>query len=150
MRTRQLLFASALVLTTAAGALALNGIQTTHAADSSTAGKTGQTVQQQAPSTKAGPAADRDDRRGGDRRNDGDDMRRGDRDDAGAVQTSQQAMPLENVIREVNRQGYTDLRKVEREGRDYYEVYARDSSGRRVELKVDAMTGKVMHREYDD
>jgi uncharacterized membrane protein YkoI len=59
-------------------------------------------------------------------------------------------MPLEDVIRELSRQGYGDIREVEREGRDRYEVYARDADGRRVELKVDAVTGKVLEREEED
>jgi mono/diheme cytochrome c family protein len=74
-----------------------------------------------------------------------------DADDVGTPRTGQRpAMRLEDVIRTLSQQGYSDIREVEREGRDRYEVYARDPDGRRVELKVDALTGKIVEREYDD
>ncbi|MBK1698366.1 PepSY domain-containing protein [Rhodovibrio salinarum] len=120
MRTRSLLLASALVLASAAGTVALNGIQATHAASSGGAGDTGQSVQQQS------------------------------RDDTNKLQTGQRTMPMEEVIGKLSRQGYSDIREVERDGPDRYEVDARDAEGRRVELKVDAVTGKVLSREDND
>lgn len=151
MRTRSLLLASALVLASGAGTLALSGIQPTQAADDAMGSKASQSVQQQGANQDAAPATARDDRRTGQARGDGDDMRRGgDSDDTGAVPTSQQAMPLEDIIRQLSQQGYSDIREVEREGRDRYEVYARDQNGKRVEIKVDAMTGKILARERDD
>ena len=151
MRTRSLLLASALVLASGAGTLALSGIQPIQAADDAMGSKASQSVQQQGANQDAAPATNRDDRRTGQARGDGDDMRRGgDSDDTGAVPTSQQAMPLEDIIRQLSQQGYSDIREVEREGRDRYEVYARDQNGKRVEIKVDAMTGKVLARERDD
>jgi hypothetical protein len=71
-------------------------------------------------------------------------------DDAAPAQTGRQAMALEDVIRQLGRQGYSDIREVEREDGDRYEVYARAPDGRRVELEVDAMTGKVLESEDDD
>jgi uncharacterized membrane protein YkoI len=139
MRTRSLLFASALVLASAAGTLALNGVQVTRAAGDGAAGTDAPSVQQQTPATEAELAPSRDGMR-----------RQQSRDDAVAVKSSRQAMPLEDVIRELSRQGYGDIREVERAGPDRYEVYARDADGRRVELKVDAVTGKVLEREEED
>ncbi len=71
-------------------------------------------------------------------------------DDAGTGQTGRKAMAPADIIRTLGQRGYSDIREIERENRDRYEVYARDPDGRRVELKVDAMTGKVTGREDDD
>ncbi|MBK1667794.1 hypothetical protein CKO28_07070 [Rhodovibrio sodomensis] len=71
-------------------------------------------------------------------------------DDTASGQARRQALPLEDVIRRLDRQGYSDIREVEREDGDRYEVDARSPAGRRVELKVDAMTGKVLDREDAD
>jgi cytochrome c553 len=71
-------------------------------------------------------------------------------EDAAPAQTGRPAMALEDVIRQLDREGYSDIREVEREDGDYFEVYARAPDGRRVELEVDAMTGKILDRENDD
>lgn len=71
-------------------------------------------------------------------------------DDSATVQERRQAMALEDVIRQLGQQGFSDIREVEREDGDRYEVYARAPDGRRVEIEVDAMTGKVLDREDDD
>lgn len=136
MRTRSLLFASALVLAGAAGILAVNGVHTSHAADDTPASQAEQGTQQQTT-----PAANSD--------------TTGKRDAAGTVQTGpvqtgEGPMPLEEIVRTLGQQGYSDIREVERESKDRYEVYARDSQGQRVELKVDAMTGEVLHSEDED
>ena len=71
--------------------------------------------------------------------------------DGGTAQTGRPPrMPLEDVIRALSQQGYSDIREVEREGRNRYEVYARDRDGRRVELEVDASTAEVIERADDD
>jgi len=55
---------------------------------------------------------------------------------------------VEGAIAAVTGAGYSDLREVEREGRDY-EVKARDADGRLWELYVDAGTGEIVDRERD-
>lgn len=45
--------------------------------------------------------------------------------------------------------GYSNIREIEREG-GHYEVEATDKDGQRVELYVDAFTGKVLRSERDD
>jgi mono/diheme cytochrome c family protein len=71
-------------------------------------------------------------------------------DDDASAQTGRRAMALEDIIRRLGREGYSDIREVEREDGDYYEVYARAPDGRRVELEVDALTGKILDREDND
>ncbi|MDZ7713668.1 MAG: PepSY domain-containing protein [Rhodovibrio sp.] len=196
MRTRSLLLASALVLASAAGTLALNGIQSTQAAGDPAAGRQlTRDICADCHRTPAGvgggdgPSLDRLSRERrftpdglaevmttdphdselrltrselrhisgylnvagtkgaqADRQLSGADAS----DDTVAEQTSQQAMPLEDVIRQLSQQGYSDIREIEREDGDSYEVYARAPDGEQVEIKVDAITGKVRHREEDD
>ncbi|MEQ8967792.1 MAG: PepSY domain-containing protein [Azospirillaceae bacterium] len=55
---------------------------------------------------------------------------------------------VEGAIAAVTGAGYSDIREVEREGRDY-EVKARDADGRLWELYVDAGTGEILDRERD-
>ncbi|TNF58195.1 MAG: PepSY domain-containing protein [Burkholderiales bacterium] len=47
----------------------------------------------------------------------------------------------------VTQQGYTEIREIERKSDKLYEVDARDSSGLRAELYVDARTGEILKVE---
>lgn len=72
--------------------------------------------------------------------------------EAAAPKSGQPAAPLslEQVIRRVSDQGYSDIHEVEREGRRRYEVNALNAEGARVELYVDAESGRVLEVERDD
>lgn len=58
---------------------------------------------------------------------------------------------LEQAIARVRAAGYTDIEEIERE-RGGYEVCAKDSQGKEVDLKVDGSTGdiKILEEEDDD
>lgn len=58
---------------------------------------------------------------------------------------------LEQAIARVRAAGYTDIEEIERE-RGGYEVCAKDSQGKEVDLEVDGSTGeiKVLEDEDDD
>ncbi len=62
--------------------------------------------------------------------------------------TSQAAGELSagQIIQRLEAEGYTAIDKVERE-RDYVEVKATDPQGRRVELKLDPVTGQILKTE---
>ena len=59
------------------------------------------------------------------------------------------AMPMEQVLAQLKAKGYGEIYEIERE-RDRYEVKANDREGRRIELYLDAATGKVLQSEVDD
>jgi uncharacterized membrane protein YkoI len=59
------------------------------------------------------------------------------------------AMPMEQVLAQLRAEGYGEIYEIERE-RDRYEVKAQTREGRRVELYLDAATGKVLQSEEDD
>ena len=59
------------------------------------------------------------------------------------------AIPMEQVLAQLKAEGYGEVYEIERE-RDRYEVKAKDREGRRVELHLDAATGKVLESEQDD
>jgi hypothetical protein len=59
------------------------------------------------------------------------------------------AMPMEQVLAQLKAEGYGEIYEIERE-RDRYEVKAQNREGRRVELHLDAATGKVLQSEEDD
>lgn len=59
------------------------------------------------------------------------------------------AMPMEQVLAQLKAEGYGEIYEIERE-RNRYEVKAKDKDGRRVELYLDAATGKVLESERDD
>jgi len=46
-------------------------------------------------------------------------------------------------------QGYQGIRKIERDD-GCYEVKARDGQGRRVELKIEPVSGRILDRDHDD
>lgn len=58
-------------------------------------------------------------------------------------------LKMSEIIKLLSDQGYSDFREIEREGRNY-EVEARDSEGRWMELDVDASNGDVIKVEEDD
>jgi hypothetical protein len=59
------------------------------------------------------------------------------------------AIPMEQVLAQLRAEGYGEIDEIERE-RDRYEVKAQNREGRRVELHLDAATGKVLQSEEDD
>jgi uncharacterized membrane protein YkoI len=59
------------------------------------------------------------------------------------------AIPMEQVLAQLKAEGYGEIYEIERE-RNRYEVKARDREGHRVELHLDASTGKVLESEMDD
>lgn len=59
------------------------------------------------------------------------------------------AMGMPDVIELLRQRGYTDIREIERKGPKLYEVDARDSGGRRVELVIDARSGEILRSKRD-
>ena len=57
------------------------------------------------------------------------------------------AASFQHVVERVVAQGYVDVREVERKSDKLFEVEARDSQGRRVELYVDARSGEVLREK---
>lgn len=57
------------------------------------------------------------------------------------------AMNFGQVTEAVTKQGYQDIREVERKGDKLYEVEARNAAGAKVELTVDARTGEILETE---
>ncbi|MCP5366199.1 MAG: PepSY domain-containing protein [Hyphomicrobiales bacterium] len=57
-------------------------------------------------------------------------------------------LPVAEIAKRVEAAGYTDIRKIESDGRDT-EVKARDAQGRYVEIKVDSATGEILGVEHD-
>lgn len=58
-------------------------------------------------------------------------------------------LSMDTIVERVKAQGYTDIDEVERE-RGKFEVKARNADGERFELYVDAKTGDILRREYED
>jgi predicted lipoprotein len=54
------------------------------------------------------------------------------------------AMNFQQVVDRVVAQGYSDVREVERKSEKLYEIKARNSQNRWVELYVDARTGETV------
>lgn len=59
------------------------------------------------------------------------------------------AMPMEQVLVELRAQGYAEVYEIERE-KGRYEVEAKNQEGRRVELYLDARTGRILESEEED
>lgn len=51
-------------------------------------------------------------------------------------------LPIEMIIATVKAQGYTDIEEIELEG-DQWEICAKDSRGKEVDIEVNAATGKI-------
>ncbi|MCU0920517.1 MAG: PepSY domain-containing protein [Burkholderiaceae bacterium] len=64
-----------------------------------------------------------------------------------APAASAAAMNFQQVVERVVAQGYNDVREVERKSDKLYEIKARDSQGRWVELYVDARNGEILREE---
>ncbi len=62
----------------------------------------------------------------------------------------QHLMSVDEIAVSLTKQGYTEIRKIERERRATYEVKALDPNGVRVELYVDGITGKILRTKRDD
>ena len=58
-------------------------------------------------------------------------------------------MGLRQIVATVQALGYTDIREIEFEG-GHYEVEATNSEGVRMELYVDAVTGKILRASRED
>ena len=58
-------------------------------------------------------------------------------------------MGLRQIVATVQNLGYTGIREIDFEG-GHYEIEAMDSTGREVEILVDAVTGKVLRSKVDD
>jgi hypothetical protein len=58
-------------------------------------------------------------------------------------------MNFQQVVDRVVAQGYSDVREVERKSDKLYEVKARNSQGRWVELYVDARSGEILREEIE-
>jgi hypothetical protein len=66
--------------------------------------------------------------------------------DAQPAASRQQWLSLSEIQQRLEAAGYRDIDKIERED-DYCEVKATDPDGRRVELKVDPVSGEVTKTE---
>jgi hypothetical protein len=60
-----------------------------------------------------------------------------------------EGMSIELLIGHLKELGYTSIEEIERE-RDYYQVEARDSENREVELHVDPVSGEILKSELED
>ena len=65
---------------------------------------------------------------------------------APAQQAAVEPLPMRTILDQVEAQGYRDIREIERD-KNHYEVKATDAEGRRVELELDAQTGKILKTE---
>lgn len=68
---------------------------------------------------------------------------------SGEVTSQAPALPMEQVLADLKARGYGEIYEIERE-RDKYEVKARNSEGRKVELYLDARTGETLKIEDED
>jgi uncharacterized membrane protein YkoI len=59
------------------------------------------------------------------------------------------AMPMEQVLAQLKADGYAEVYEIERD-KGRYEVEARNREGRRVELYLDARTGKILETKDED
>jgi hypothetical protein len=60
------------------------------------------------------------------------------------------SLTIPDLAERLARSGYTDLRKIKRESERLYQVTARDSQGRMMELTVDARNAEVLASELED
>lgn len=62
----------------------------------------------------------------------------------------QQPISISDIVKTVTAQGYNDIRKIELSHDDgEYEVKARRADGKKVEIDIDAYTGKILEVERD-
>ncbi len=57
-------------------------------------------------------------------------------------------MNFGQIAEAVNKQGFTEIREIERKSDKLFEVEAQDASGTKVELYVDARSGEVLKTEF--
>lgn len=57
------------------------------------------------------------------------------------------AMNFQQIVESVVAQGYSDVREVERKSDKLYEIKARNSQSRWVELYVDARSGEILREK---
>ena len=66
------------------------------------------------------------------------------------AEEEKQPLPISQIVKIVTDQGYRDIRKVEfSEDDGEYEVKARNASGKKVEIDMNAYTGKILEVERD-
>lgn len=59
-------------------------------------------------------------------------------------------LSISEIVKIVTDQGYRDIRKIEFSKRENeYEVKARNAEGKKVEIELDASTGKILEIERD-
>ncbi len=63
---------------------------------------------------------------------------------ATATQSQSAWMSIEQVVSKVQAAGYRDIEEIERDD-NRYEVKATDAEGRRVELKLDPVSGEILN-----
>ena len=66
-----------------------------------------------------------------------------------AEQSVEPFLTEEEIAGALESQGYTDITKIELE-EDKYEVKARDSDGKSVEIYADPRTGEVLNSKYEE
>jgi len=57
-------------------------------------------------------------------------------------------MNFGQIAEAVQKQGFTEIREIERKSDKLFEVEAQDASGTKVELYVDARSGEVLKTEF--
>jgi hypothetical protein len=62
---------------------------------------------------------------------------------------SAQELDIKEIIAKLESAGYTKIRDIERDD-GLWEVEATNSAGRRVELHIDPVSGKVLYEELED
>lgn len=58
-------------------------------------------------------------------------------------------MPLSTIVKQLEDAGYTQVRMIERESDDRYEVEGRMAHGQKFEVKVDPYTGEISGEDED-
>lgn len=71
-----------------------------------------------------------------------------DDDDRRTARSPQAGLSIGDVYQRLTADGYTRIEEIERDD-GKYEVEARDSQGRQVELDIDAQTGRILEVEHD-
>jgi Peptidase propeptide and YPEB domain len=69
---------------------------------------------------------------------------------SGAQRPGGPGLAIPELTDRLSREGYRDVREVERKSDKLYKVTARDAQGRSMELAVDARTAEVLSSEQDD
>lgn len=65
-----------------------------------------------------------------------------------AAASSDTGMNFGQIAEAVQKQGFTEIREIERKSDKLFEVEAQDASGTKVELYVDARSGEVLKTEF--